>query len=60
MNKIISLDEFSRQVKEGAKVGIGGFDLHRKPLSLILKLAENTELRDLELFGISCFEFRAY
>ncbi|HLD10646.1 MAG TPA: CoA-transferase [Candidatus Nanoarchaeia archaeon] len=53
MGKVISLDEFSRQVKEGAKVGIGGFDLHRKPLSLILKLAENTELRDLELFGIS-------
>ena len=53
MNKIISLDEFSRQVKEGAKVGIGGFDLHRKPLSLVLELAENAQLRDLELFGIS-------
>lgn len=53
MNKIISLDEFSRQIKKGTKVGIGGFDLHRKPLSLVLELAENAQLRDLELFGIS-------
>lgn len=42
MNKVISFDEFSKQVKVGAKIGIGGFDLHRKPLSLILKLAENS------------------
>ncbi|MDO8467816.1 MAG: CoA-transferase, partial [Nanoarchaeota archaeon] len=53
MSKVISLDEFSRQVKDGAKIGIGGFDLHRKPLSLILELAENAQLRDLEFFGIS-------
>jgi len=53
MNKIISLDEFSKQVKDGTKVGIGGFDLHRKPISLVLELSENEQLRDLELFGIS-------
>ncbi len=53
MSKIISLDEFSKQVEEDARIGIGGFDLHRKPLSLILKLVENTQLRNLELFGIS-------
>ncbi len=53
MSKIISLDEFAKQVKEDSKIGIGGFDLHRKPLSLILELSENEQLRDLELFGIS-------
>ncbi len=53
MNKIISLDEFAKQVKESSKVGIGGFDLHRKPLSLILRLSEEERLKDLELFGIS-------
>ena len=53
MSKIISLEEFSRHIKEGAKIGIGGFDLHRKPLSLVLDISENAKLRDLEIFGVS-------
>lgn len=53
MSKIISLNEFLMQVKEGAKIGIGGFDLHRKPLLLVLELAENSKVKNLELFGIS-------
>src|SRR3989338_9867894 len=53
MNKIISLEEFSRHIKEGAKIGIGGFDLHRKPLSLVLDILKIEKLKDLELFGIS-------
>ena len=53
MSKVIDLSEFSCHVEEGAKIGIGGFDLHRKPLSLVLNLAENAKARDLELFGIS-------
>jgi acyl CoA:acetate/3-ketoacid CoA transferase alpha subunit len=53
MRKIISLDEFAKRVKENSKVGIGGFDLHRKPLSLILRLSEEKQVKGLELFGIS-------
>lgn len=53
MNKIISLSEFQEKVNEGDKIGIGGFDLHRKPLSLVLALADSPRLNGLELFGIS-------
>ena len=53
MNKIISLSEFQGHIKNGVKIGVGGFDLHRKPLSLVLALSNNVKVNDLELFGIS-------
>ncbi|MHA1809817.1 MAG: CoA transferase subunit A [Candidatus Heimdallarchaeaceae archaeon] len=53
MNKIISLSEFQKKVGGRAKVGVGGFDLHRKPMSLVLALANSPRLNGLELFGIS-------
>jgi glutaconate CoA-transferase, subunit A len=53
MNKIITLSEFQKKVSRGAKVGVGGFDLHRKPMSLVLALADIPHINELELFGIS-------
>ena len=53
MSKIISLEKFLSHIKEGSAIGIGGFDLHRKPLSLVLEISAHASLNNLSLFGIS-------
>jgi len=52
MSKIINLTDFAALIKSKSKIGIGGFDLHRKPIELVLQICES-EAEDLELFGIS-------